>query len=71
MIDVSHDPPSAELSEPDLDGGHRATSSGSGAPTTALERNRTGTESPGWNALVRLARLLGREAAQEHIRSQG
>jgi hypothetical protein len=71
VIDVSHDLPSAELSNPDFDGRDRATSSSSGAPAAAAERDRTDAESPGWNALLALAQLLGRQAAQEHMQTHG
>lgn len=70
VIDVPHDLPSPDLSEPDLDGRARATSSRSGAPPAA-ERDRNDTESPGWDALVALARLLGRQAAQELMQTEG
>ena len=68
VIDVSQYLPDAELPDPDLDGRDRATSSDPGARAAAAERGRTEAESPpGWNALVALARLLGRQAAGEDI----
>jgi hypothetical protein len=67
VIDVSHDLPNPDLSDPDFDGRDRATSSGS----TAAERDRTDGRSPGWEALVALARLLGRQAGQEHMQTNG
>jgi hypothetical protein len=67
VIYVPHDLPSPDLSDPDLDGRDRATSSSSGA----AERDRTGAKSPGWEARVALARLLGRQAAQEHMQANG
>ena len=71
MLDVSHDLPNVEPSDPDLERRDRATSSGPGAPVAAAERDRTKAESPGRDALARLARLLGRQAAQEDMQAYG
>jgi hypothetical protein len=72
VIDVSHDLPNAERLDPDLDGRDRATSSGPGAPGATAQRDgRAPAPRVGRDALAKLARLLGRQAAQEHIRSKG
>ena len=68
MIDVTHDLPNGEPSDPDVDGRDRAAPSGAGARAAAAKRDRTDAESgPGWDALVALAKLLGRRAAEEHL----
>jgi hypothetical protein len=69
VIKVSHDLPHAELPDPDLDGRDRPTSSGPGA-SAAAEQDRTGPGSPGWDALVAVAKLLARQAAEEDFRPQ-
>ena len=71
VIDMAHDLPNIEPLDPELDGRDRATSSSSGAPAAVAERDRSDAESPGWTALLALARLLGRQAAQEHMQTHG
>ena len=57
--------PDPELPDPKSDVRDRATSSGPGARAAVADRDRTDAETPGWNALARLAKLLARQAAEE------
>jgi hypothetical protein len=62
--------PDHERRDPDRGARGRAASAGPGADA-ALKRDRLDPEPPaGYDALVALARLLGRQAAQEHTKAQ-
>jgi hypothetical protein len=58
--------PHPELPAVKLDSRDRTTSCRSLTPTSDRDRNDT-DRPPGWDALVALARLLGRQAARDHM----
>jgi hypothetical protein len=64
VIDLSHDPPAAPAERPD----DRNEAAGRRrAQGTKRRRGQLESSSPGDAALVALARLLARQAAEEHI----
>ena len=67
MIALPHDFPAAPAKRPD---DRNDAADPSGAQGTMGRRGQPDTSSPGHAALVALAKLLGRQAAEEDVRSQ-